>query len=465
MAAVVWFRNDLRIFDNLALAAAISSNQKVLPIFIYDKSLTRPLGSASKWWMHNSLLELKRSLKKIGADLIFKSGNAFEILQEITEKITISHIFWNRRYDQLGIDQDILVKSYFKKRGVVCESFNGYLLFEPHTIQNQQGKHFKIFTPFWKNCLSETPPEKPIAAPTFIKFDANFSDLSDSLDSLGLLPNHSRVNSLSAAWKPGENGGQELLQTFLENNLKGYKENRNYPSVAKTSKLSPYIRWGEISVRQLWHAIKKIIAVRGIELDSLTFLAELGWREFAYHTLFYNSNMATLPLNKAFIDFPYSKNQQYFQAWSRGVTGYPIVDAGMRELWQTGYMHNRVRMIVASFFTKHLQQPWQDGERWFWDTLVDADYASNSFNWQWVAGCGADAAPYFRIFNPSLQGAKFDPEGCYVRNWVTELKSIPNKFIHTPWLYSIPSSQYPKPLIEHKTGREQALQTFKIAFS
>lgn len=460
MVAIVWFRNDLRLADNLALEAAIKTGTPILPLFIYDETCSRMLGEASKWWLHYSLDSLKNSIQRCGSDLIFRHGNAFKVLKDLTKKISVSHIFWNRRYDLEGMQQDTEIKSYFREQNITCDSFNGSSLFEPHTIKNKEGKSFKIFSAFWRHCLSQNPPQKPISAPTHLKFDEQFRALSDTLDSLKLLPKLGWAKGLRESWVPGENNAQKNLETFLRENLKAYKTNRDFPAM-KTSRLSPHIRWGEISVRQLWHAVHQCGIFDNRDVDSECFVSELGWREFSYHTLFHNADLAEAPLRKDFKNFPWEEDQQLFEAWTKGLTGYPIVDAGMRELWATGYMHNRVRMITASFLIKHLLQPWQKGEQWFWDTLVDADVASNPFNWQWVAGCGADAAPYFRIFNPTLQGEKFDPKGEYIRHWVPELRTISNDFIHTPWLCKNRPSTYPLPLVDHQKARERALSAFK----
>jgi len=460
MVAVVWFRNDLRLSDHLALDAAVKTGQPILPIFIYDKTHPRLLGEASKWWLHHSLAFLKSSLNNINADLIFRQGNAFEVLTDIATKVPISHVFWHRRYEPDGMQQDTKIKNYFKEHNIICKSFNGSLLFEPHTIQNKENKPFKVFSAFWRHCLAQNSLERPIPVPEHLNFDPQFKKLSDTQESLGLLPHHNWIKGLEESWKPGETNAQKILEIFLDDNLTNYKKNRDYPAM-KTSRLSPYIRWGEISMRQLWHAIHQYNIFNSHEIDSTCFLSELGWREFSYHTLFHNPDLTDEPLRKDFKNFPWQKNQRFFDAWTKGKTGYPIVDAGMRELWTTGYMHNRVRMITASFLIKHLLQPWQDGERWFWDTLVDADVASNPFNWQWVAGCGADAAPYFRIFNPTLQGEKFDPKGEYIKHWVPELRNLPDKFVHTPWLYKNKSNSYPTPLVDHENARQKALQAFK----
>lgn len=461
MVSIVWFRNDLRLADNLALDAAIKTNQPILPIFIYDTNTAKELGAASKWWLHKSLIELKKNLQEIGADLIIKSGNATKIITEIALTHKASNVFWNRRYDNNGILQDTTIKEQLLNQNIACKSFNSYLLFEPQTIKNKQGEYFKVFSAFWKHCLSNNQPPKPLQKPIFLKFQNDLKTLSDTVESLELLPNHSWINNLDNHWQPGEKNAAQTFENFLNSNLNNYTINRDYPLLDSTSKLSPHLRFGEISPRQIWHTINNYIAANKLENDGAKFISELGWREFAYHTLFNQPDIKTIPLNKKFIDFPFEPNEDYVKAWQNGLTGYPIVDAGMRELWHTGYMHNRVRMITASFLIKHLLQPWQKGEEWFWDTLVDADYASNPFSWQWVAGCGADAAPYFRIFNPIIQGEKFDPKGEYVKKWIPELKDMPTEFIHQPWLCRNMLTKYPKPIVNHAKAREKALSALQ----
>jgi len=457
MTALVWFRNDLRLTDHLALQAAVDTGLPVLPIFILDEVCPRVLGGASKWWLHQSLKSLKHDLTLLGSDLILLRGNAFEVLKKLKSQVPITHLFWHRRYDPKSIEQDKIIKAHFKEQGVACQSFSGSLLFEPHTVKNKEGNFFKVFTPFWNHCLGKSAPDKPIPKPRSLPFDPQFRTLSEDLESWNLCPkNPDWAGGIRSTWTPGETRAQGLLSQLLEEKLDDYKGNRDQPSLAGTSSLSPYLHWGEISVRQVWHAAS---GEAGQGTDC--FLSELGWREFAYHTLFYNPHLIDKPLRADFKDFPWQENQKALEAWQKGLTGYPIVDAGMRELWITGFMHNRVRMIVASFLVKHLLQPWQKGEDWFWDTLVDADLASNSFNWQWVAGCGADAAPYFRIFNPILQGEKFDPKGIYVKRWVPELSSLPDDFIHKPWLSKSKPSSYPSPLVDHQMARKRALEAFQ----
>lgn len=461
MVAIVWFRNDLRLRDHLALEAAIQTGQPVFPIYIYDDHSSRPLGGASKWWLHHSLSSLKERFKQLGADLILRKGNAFEVLKSISEKLPCSHIFWHRRYDQQGRHQDQTIKAYFKDR-MICQSFNGSVLFESPVIKNKQGNAFKVFTPFWKHCLQQSQVDQPVAAPSSINFDPSFKNYCQAIDSFDLLPKHPNwAAGFHSMWQPGEEGARHRLQSFLDSSIADYKTQRNTPATLATSSLSPYIRWGEISVRDLWYKIRETTFRERCEASGQKFLTELGWREFCTYTLFHYPTLANQPLRQEFKHFLWNTNETLFKAWTKGQTGYPLVDAGMRQLWATGYMHNRVRMVTASFLTKHLLQPWQKGEEWFWDTLVDADLASNAFNWQWVAGCGADAAPYFRIFNPTLQAIKFDPKGDYIKQWIPELQNTPHQFIHEPWRDQTRPQNYPQPIISHQKAREKALLHFK----
>lgn len=458
MVSVVWFRNDLRLTNHLALDAAIKSGQEIIPLFIYDEKNSRNLGEASKWWLHHSLVALQKSLTEIGADLIFKKGDSFEKLKEICKIFPISNIFWHRRYNPQEIEQDKKIKLFFKQCGINCQSFEGYLLLEPHTVKNKQGNNFQVFSAFWKHCINVYEQKKLITAPNTIKFNEKFKKISINLNELELLPKHNWADNFTKYWQPGEKNAQEKLKIFLENNIENYKKNRDFPDLANNSNLAPHIHFGEISIQQIYNAANNF-SINNFE-SKTQFIAELGWREFAYHTLFYTPNVCEEPINKNFANFPFKENSKFFKAWCFGKTGYPIVDAGMRELWATGYMHNRVRMITASFLIKHLLQPWQNGEKWFWNTLLDADIASNPFNWQWVAGCGYDAAPYFRIFNPIIQSEKFDNEGKYIKKWIPELKNIPNKFIHQPWICN-EKTNYPKPIVEHKLARNLALSAYE----
>ncbi len=461
MVAIVWFRKDLRLTDHLALQAAVQTGFPILPLFILDSETPRSLGGASKWWLHYSLKSLIRKLKERGGVLLLKSGSAEKVLDEVIRKNNVTHVFWHRRYDEYSIKQDMAIKVFLKEREVICQSFNGSLLFEPHLIKTLSGTSFKVFTPFWRHCLGGLEPKRPVPIPSFINFYK--AESGESLDSLALLQSCSSwTNGLAKFWSPGENAAQVLFKKFLDSKIISYKEDRDFPAIDGTSHLSPYLHWGEISVRQIWHAVRQFGVTTGCDQGATCFLSELGWREFSQHVLYHNPSLSTQPLREEFHKFPWKESEIQLSSWRKGLTGYPIVDAGMRELLSTGYMHNRVRMITASFLVKHLLQPWQKGEEWFWDTLVDADLANNSFNWQWVAGSGADAVPYFRIFNPILQSEKFDSKGVYIKKWLPELASLDNKYIHTPWLAPRKVSCYPEPIVNHQEARVRALKAFRL---
>ncbi|RYE05815.1 MAG: deoxyribodipyrimidine photo-lyase [Rickettsiaceae bacterium] len=461
MVAVVWFRNDLRLTDHLALDAAIRTKKDILPIYIYDKSCSRPLGSAAKWWLHHSLTSLKKNIRKCKADIILREGDAFEVLKDIYNQTEFTHIFWHDRYDQNGQHQDQTIKEYFESKKVDCQSFNGSLLFGSMNFRTKEKKYFKVFSPFWKHCLKHGHIDEPIAQPSLIKFNHNLKIQSNSIDSWHLLPKKPNwAKGFRDTWTPGELGAQKLLKEFLNEKLSKYKAERDQPAALAISDLSPHIRWGEISPKQMWHKVKIKSAIFNCENSGECFLRQLGWREFNYYTLHHNPEIVKSPLKKKFEHFPWHKDKLLFEAWARGKTGYPLIDAGMRQLWKTGYMHNRVRLVVASFLTKNLLISWQEGEEWFWDTLVDADLASNPFNWQWVAGCGTDAAPYFRVFNSILQSKKFDNKGEYIRYWIPELRDVSNKFVHSPWLLKEKVKNYPEPIIDYYESRTEALETF-----
>lgn len=456
---IVWFRQDLRLNDNPALAAAALEGA-VVPLYILDTEAERPMGGASRWWLHNSLKALKNS----GAPLVIAKGKPLDILRDLLDKTKAQGIYWNRCYDPYTIKRDVEIKEKLPD----CHSFNGSLLFEPWHVKNKQGDFFKVFTPFWKSCCSGTPPRPKVSMP-HIEYatDINYGVNLVSLDLLPSNPNWAQ--KFDTHWMPGESGAQEALQKFLSGPIHDYDKMRNIPGVRGTSVLSPHLHFGEISPHTIWDSVK---ALGGVESASVKcYLSEIGWREFSYYLLYHYPELPTMPFQKKFEHMPWQKNDAYFLAWTKGETGYPIIDAGMRELWATGYMHNRVRMIVASFLTKHCMIPWQEGEGWFWNTLVDADLASNVAGWQWVAGCGADASPYFRIFNPVLQSKKFDPEGVYIKRWVPELSSFSEKYIHLPGEAPLSvqneagclvGTKYPTPIVDLNVGRDNALIAYDV---
>ncbi|WP_032112975.1 cryptochrome/photolyase family protein [Candidatus Paracaedibacter symbiosus] len=463
---ILWLRQDLRLHDNPALIAAINSNQPIIFLYILDDTLN--IGGASRWWLHHSLDALAQSLQKKGATLVLRKGAAKTILPQLVTATDADKVMWNRRYDSAGIAIDTEIKTSLGAAGVRCESFNSHLLFEPWTIKNKQGKPYQVFTRFWNHCLEQPTPPIPLAAPDQL---TSVEIASDPLESWNLLPTKPDWSGgLKDTWQPGEAAALARLENFLDELVADYKEDRNRPDLTATSRLSPSLAWGEISPRVIYYETRRMMHNNSITArGGQALLSEIGWREFSYHLLFHFPDLPTAPLKSQFKNFPWAKDENLFHLWTKGLTGYPIVDAGMRELWHTGWMHNRVRMIVASFLVKDLLLSWQQGAAWFWDTLVDADIANNSASWQWVSGCGADAAPYFRIFNPILQGEKFDPNGEYVRKWIPELKDLPNELIHKPWQastarLSVANVQlgitYPKPIIDHDKARHRALAIF-----
>lgn len=465
MKCIVWFRKDLRLTDNPALQEAVRLKAQIIPIFILENSGSWQPGGASRWWLHHSLYQLNSALNN---SMHFYQGDPLPILLELIQQTQATAVVWNRRYGPEERAVDARIKTELEARGIRVKSFNSHLLFEPWEIQNNQGKFFQVFTPFWKKCLAQAHIELPLPIPANMQL---VKGAASNLKSLGLLPTKPDwASGLRETWTPGEVGAQQRLANFI-NRIAGYKENRNYPAHQATSYLSPHLAWGEISVRQIWHAIHNQIRLNPLlEQDTLNFLSEIGWREFSYHLLYHVPTLPDQPLRQQFANFPWQQDEKALKAWSQGQTGYPIIDAGMRELWQTGYMHNRVRMIVASFLVKDLLLAWHQGEAWFWDTLVDADLANNSASWQWVAGCGADAAPYFRVFNPVLQGEKFDPEGEYVKRWVPELGLLSADYIHKPWQASTIKLKgasielgvtYPFPMVDHEKARHRALEIYQ----
>ena len=469
---VVWFRQDLRLNDNPALSMAAASGRPLIALYILETTdHDWSLGGASRWWLHHSLARLHESLdKQYGLQLILRRGKPAQILPALLRESGADAVHWNRIYEPAGIARDTAIKAALQKDGIAVETHNAALLFEPWTVKTKAGGWFKVFSPFWRACLAQPSPA-PQRAPKSLTPYAEALQ-SDALTDWGLLPaKPDWAGGLRETWTPGEAGAVARLQTFIDKNLHRYADGRDRPDLDCTSRLSPHLHFGEISPRQVWQAVQ-MAADRGgagIAQNAAKFLAELGWREFCHHLLFHFPTLPQQNFRADFDTFRWNSNADHVKAWQAGRTGYPIVDAGMRQLWQSGWMHNRVRMIAASFLIKHLLQDWRLGEAWFWDTLVDADLANNAGGWQWVAGSGADAAPYFRIFNPIAQGEKFDPEGEYVRRWVPELAGLPNKYLHKPWTAPAAVLQqagillgrdYPLPLVDHDTARKAALVAF-----
>jgi deoxyribodipyrimidine photo-lyase len=434
--ALVWFRLDLRLLDNPALAAAVCRHHAIVPVFIWapEEEGDWPPGAASRLWLHQSLKALDTDLRRYGIRLTLRRGPSLESLRSLIRECGAQSVYWNRRYEPSLRERDTQIEKALVSDGVQVETHNSALLFEPDEIRNSSGKPFRVFTPFWRSCLSAGPGFLLKPVPDFQRMKPL---PSLNLDDLALEPRADWAEGLRSVWQPGEAGAQRQLRRFIEEGMTEYPERRDLPAIEGTSRLSPHLHFGEISPRQVWAACST-----RHRAAAQPFLRQLGWREFAHHLLYHYPHTITEPLREQFAKFPWRKDPKNLRAWHRGRTGYPIVDAGMRELWATGWMHNRVRMIVGSFLVKDLLLPWMEGARWFWDTLVDADLANNTLGWQWVAGCGADAAPYFRIFNPAAQAGKFDSKRAYVGRWIEELDT----------------KEYPSPLLNHALARERALQ-------
>ena len=462
--SIVWFRQDLRLSDNPALTAA-SLQGGIFPIYILDDENARQyaMGGASRWWLHHSLVSLNASLN--GTLSIYK-GNPIDILIDLITRYDAKAVHWNRCYEPWRIHRDASIKKHLRSMSVEVKSYNGSLLWEPWTIKKDDGDPYKVFTPFYrKGCLQKEAPRDPLPVPECLRYHHDQNN-SMSVDQLKLLPNIRWDQQLYKHWNVGEEAGQVRLQRFIEEGLTEYKDGRNLPAKPYVSRLSPYLHFGEISTNQLWFTVRSIADNN----HSDHFCSELGWREFSYSQLYHFPDLPTKNFQPKFALFPWVSDKAALDSWQKGKTGVPMVDAGMRELWQTGYMHNRVRMIVGSFLTKNLRLHWHHGERWFWDTLVDADLANNSASWQWVAGCGADAAPYFRIFNPVTQGQKFDPDGTYVRSFIPEIASLPDKYLFNPWdapehvlnKFDIKlGTTYPNPIVDLSISRANALEAFQ----
>jgi len=459
---IVWFRLDLRLADHPALHAA-AARGVVVPVYIYspeEESEGAP-GAASRWWLDRSLRALEQALRQRGLPLTVRRGPAAASLAEVAAAAGATAVYWNRGYEPAGIARDTGVKEQLRARGLEALSFKAALLLEPWEVRNLAGKPFQVFTPFWKHCRAALGNPEPLPTPPVLLPGPTPPGLS--VDALDLLPRIPWYAGMAASWQPGEAGAHGKLERFLGAAFFDYGSLRNRPDLTGTSRLSPHLHFGEISPRQVWAATGAAAGARGLAEETWrasTFLTELGWREFAHHLLFHFPHTTRAPLRPQFARLWSGTDGRLLEAWTRGRTGIPMVDAGMRELWGSGWMHNRVRMIVASFLTKNLLQPWQDGADWFLDTLVDADLASNTLGWQWTAGCGADAAPYFRIFNPVTQGMKFDPEGHYVRRWIPELAALEGSAVHAPWESGMRPAGYPPPVVDLAASRAQALEAY-----
>lgn len=462
---LVWLRNDLRISDNPALAAACKESDAVIALYIHetDKGIRAP-GGAARWWLHHSLTVLAKDLAELGISLMVESGKAGDVLADVIKNQSVGNVHWNRRYAPAEVAIDKEIKENLRKDELSVTSHPGNVLIEPWMIETGQGKPYSVFSPFWKTLRDkhiEQPLQKPRKLGDAIK--------AGNVDREYKAPKWSK--KFDGVWATGEKAAHDALDHFLDQNLEDYPEGRNFPARDVTSRLSPHLRFGEISPRQVWHtALARTQSHHELRAPTDKFLSELAWRDFSYHQLFHRPDISSAPMQPKYSRMEWRNDAKALHAWEKGMTGIPIVDAGMRELWQTGYMHNRVRMLVASLLSKNLLIDWRDGERWFWDCLVDSDRANNPASWQWVAGSGLDAAPYFRIFNPATQGERFDADGKYVREWVPEIKAMPDKWIHNP--SGAPKdvlkaagvelgTTYPRAIVDLKESRERALEAQK----
>jgi len=432
---IVWFRQDLRLTDNPALHAAVQTGQPVIPVYIWspEEEGEWPPGAASKWWLHHSLQALNEDLESRGSRLILARGRALAVLKKLAAAVGATAVYWNKRYEPAAVKCSQQVAEGLGKSAVETVELNGCLLSDPTRFANKTGKPYQVFTAFKRGLLHVLDPGPLVPVPRKLRGPRRWPE-SASLKSLGLMPKIQWYNTIAASWTPGERGANQNLKRFLRTTLDDYATTRNIPAVDGTSRLSPHLHFGEIGPRQVWHAL-------GARGRNSVFLSEIVWREFAYHLLHHFPHTTTQPMRAEFAKFPWRSNARLLRAWQKGCTGVPMVDAGMRQLWAMGWMHNRVRMVVASFLVKNLLISWQEGTRWFWDTLVDADLANNTLNWQWAAGCGADAAPYFRIFNPETQAKRFDPQSIYIGKWISE-------------------EGYPRAIVDLKKTREAALDAY-----
>lgn len=467
---IVWFRRDLRLDDNLALCCAREDGSRLIPVYVHSPEEEDPWqpGAASRWWLHHSLQSLDGSLQALGLPLLILRGDALAMLMMLAWRTGAGAVYWNRLYDPATIRRDTRVKTGLESIGIQTRSFAGYLLREPWEVLTAAGTPYKVFTPYSRASFQLGDPSEPVTRPGPTEGAASEIE-GDDLDSLRLLPEVRWDAGLYDYWQPGEGGAWRHVKAFTDCHLAEYGQVRDRPAEEGISRLSPHLHFGEISPRTLWHSVVNGLAREGKKQGAYPYLRQLLWRDFAHQLLFHFPDIAQNNFKPAFDAFPWRDESPESQAWTQGRTGIPLVDAGMRELWHTGFMHNRVRMIVASFLTKNAGVHWRVGARWFWDTLVDANLANNTMGWQWVAGCGPDAAPYFRIFNPVSQGQRFDPDGEYVRRWIPVLSAVPNRYIHNPW--TAPEAvlrdagvrlgdNYARPILDLKTSRQQALEAY-----
>ncbi len=473
MTHIVWLRHELRLEDNPALCAAAENGTPVAPVYIHAAEADGLPGAASSWWLHHSLLSLRKAFREKGATLMVRQGPPQVVLCDLAKQLQGTAVFWSRAYEPAGRRQDDAVEEALQREGIGTRIFAGAnLLLLPGDLTNNSGHPFKVFTPFWKQAskrrpFSPTPTPDAFASPR-LAVDAG------AIEGLNLLPRHDWTHGLAETWTPGELGAHERLRLFLDAGIQNYADQRDFPAEEGVSRLSPHLHFGEISPRVIFDALdKRCLETKNAALEHqvAAFKRQLYWREFAVYLLFHYPTLMTQPMRPEFNHFPWRQDSGQLRAWQQGKTGYPLVDAGMRQLWATGWMHNRVRMLVGSFLVKHLLLPWQTGAAWFRDTLVDADAANNTLGWQWVAGCGPDAAPYFRIFNPTLQSERFDPTGAYIRRWVPELAALETRYLHAPWEAPekalakagiVTEKTYPRPLVDHRFARQRALDAFDL---
>lgn len=468
---VVWLRDDLRLDDNPALAHAAETGRPVVPLVVLEEDGGgRPLGGAHRWWLHHSLRSLDASLTSIGSGLVLRRGAPETVVPDIVREIGAGALFMNRRYHRPADAADAAITSALEE--VEVESFQAHILHDPDGVRTKTGGFYKVYTPFMKSLRAAGEPRDPMDAPKSLKAPKGGLPRSDKLAGWKLLPTKPDWSGgMRETWTPGEANAHERFEHFCDSILAGYDESRELPAEDGTTRMSPHLRFGEISPYRLWHRAEE--EARGSRIPGKaieTFRRELIWRDFNYHVLHHVGAIDRENINKRFEGFDWQGTKAELKAWQHGRTGYPIVDAAMRQLWQTGWMHNRMRMVVGSFLTKDLLIDWREGEQWFWDTLVDGDIASNTAQWQWIAGSGADAQPFFRIFNPITQGQKFDPTGAYIGRYLPELAKLSDKDIHTPWLAGAASLKkagirlgetYPEPIVDHGKARERALAVYR----
>ncbi|MFC1680556.1 cryptochrome/photolyase family protein [Pseudomonadota bacterium] len=472
--ALFWFRRDLRLSDNPAMSMAIAEADQVTPIYLHCQQEEAPWvpGAASNWWLHHSLTDLQRNVRRLGLVLIIRDGDSSRVmLERLIADTGAAAVYWNRLYEPAVTERDSQVEEALSGAGIRVHTFNASLLNEPWEVATRENRPYKVFTPYYKSCRGGIRPERGLHAPP-VRGSGNVSPPdSIAIERLGLLPRGGWTDGLARDWTPGEAGAMSALDAFTGSEAPfHYPRDRDLPASAGVSRLSPHLHFGEVAPARVWFEVAQRAVIEKREFDAEPYLRQLVWRDFAHHLLYYFPHTATEEFNPRFGRFPWRRDPALFDAWSKGMTGIPLIDAGMRQLWQSGWMHNRVRMNVASFLTKHCLIDWRDGARWFWDTLVDADLANNTMGWQWAAGCGADAAPFFRIFNPVRQGEKFDPEGDYVRTWIPELSHLGANRIHKPWDGPDPAGSlsvagqteyYPSPIVDLARGRNDALEAYR----